>query len=55
MRLDRELRLYSRFVPWTGLISCLFLAFWVEPTIWIVGGGLIAVGLGLRLLVRGLR
>lgn len=41
---DQE-RLYPRFVPWVGLLSCLFLAFWVELRIWLVGLGLIAAGL----------
>lgn len=50
--LDHDLRLYPRFVPVAGLISCLFLAFWVEPTAWIAGVALIVVGFGLRLAVR---
>jgi basic amino acid/polyamine antiporter, APA family len=38
-------RLYPRFIPWLGLTSCLFLAFWVEQWIWMIGLGLIALGL----------
>ncbi len=45
MRLSESERLYPRFIPWTGLIACLFLAFWVEPLIWMTGLGMIGVGL----------
>ncbi|MFN0199520.1 MAG: APC family permease [Planctomycetaceae bacterium] len=45
IRLKEEERLYPRLIPWLGLASCLFLAFWVEPLIWMIGLGLIAVGL----------
>lgn len=45
LRLPAEERLYSRGFAWTGLAACLFLAFWVEPRIWLIGLGLIGVGL----------
>jgi APA family basic amino acid/polyamine antiporter len=45
IRLRSEERLYPRFIPWCGLAACLFLAFWVEPWIWIAGLGLISLGL----------
>ncbi len=45
IRLSESERLYPRFIPWVGLISCLFLAFWVEQRIWMIGLGLIALGL----------
>nr|WP_277922514.1 APC family permease [Coleofasciculus sp. FACHB-1120] len=38
-------RLYPKWIAWTGLGSCLFLAFWVEPQIWQMGLGLIVAGL----------
>jgi APA family basic amino acid/polyamine antiporter len=38
-------RRYPRLIAWLGLASCLFLAFWVDPTIWLVGLGLIRLGL----------
>ena len=44
IRLKEEERLYPRVIPWLGLFSCLFLAFWVERLIWMIGLGLIAVG-----------
>ncbi|MEM1354620.1 MAG: APC family permease [Planctomycetota bacterium] len=45
LRLPVEHRLYPRFFSWAGLGGCLFLAWWVEPIYWIVGSGLIVVGL----------
>jgi APA family basic amino acid/polyamine antiporter len=45
IRLSDEERLYPRFIAWLGLGTCLFLAFWVEATIWMIGLGLIAAGL----------
>jgi APA family basic amino acid/polyamine antiporter len=43
-RLKESERLYPRWIPWTGLTACLFLAFWVEPRIWAVGLAMIAAG-----------
>ena len=40
-----ELRLYPRFIPACGLFGCLFLAFWIEPGIWIPGLALIVIGI----------
>jgi APA family basic amino acid/polyamine antiporter len=45
LRLPASQRRYPRFIPALGLAACLFLAFWVEPTIWIVGLGLLTLGL----------
>jgi APA family basic amino acid/polyamine antiporter len=45
LRLPPQDRLYPRWIAWTGLAACLFLAFWVEPIIWLVGLGLIGAGL----------
>jgi APA family basic amino acid/polyamine antiporter len=45
LRMTPDERRYPRIVPLAGLLSCLFLAFWVEPTIWLIGLGLIAAGL----------
>lgn len=45
IRLTAEQRLYPRFVPWIGLISCTFLAFWVDQAVWLSGLGLIVGGL----------
>jgi APA family basic amino acid/polyamine antiporter len=38
-------RLYPKWIGGLGLVSCLFLAFWVESAIWQIGLGLIAAGL----------
>ncbi|MEX2404673.1 MAG: APC family permease [Balneolales bacterium] len=40
-----ELRLYPRWMPAMGLFGCLFLAFWIDPKIWI--SGLLLLGLGI--------
>ncbi|MBD2728474.1 amino acid permease [Nostoc sp. FACHB-892] len=45
LRLAPSERLYPVWVGWLGLVSCLFLAFWVESSIWQVGLGLIVAGL----------
>jgi basic amino acid/polyamine antiporter, APA family len=44
-RLNASERIFPRFIPWAGLLSCLALAFWVEPRIWGTGLALIVVGL----------
>ncbi|MEO9593380.1 MAG: amino acid permease, partial [Rhodopirellula bahusiensis] len=51
-RLTSEERLFSPIVPWLGLASCLGLAFWVQPKIWIVGLALIVVGLMFQRLMK---
>ncbi|HLT35367.1 MAG TPA: APC family permease [Enhygromyxa sp.] len=48
LRLPAEQRRFPRVIPALGLICCLGLAFWVEPMIWGIGLGLIAVGLAWR-------
>lgn len=45
LQLKREERLYPKWIGWVGLAACLFLAFWVEVQIWLIGLGLILVGL----------
>lgn len=45
LRLPAESRLYPSWIPACGLLSCLGLAFWVEPEIWFSGLALIGVGL----------
>lgn len=45
LRLPPPHRRYPRWIPALGLASCLFLAFWVEPRIWLSGLGLVAAGL----------
>jgi APA family basic amino acid/polyamine antiporter len=53
-QLPADKRRYPRIVAAFGLLACLFLAFWVEPAIWITGSLLIVVGLGWRWLARKL-
>lgn len=45
LKLSDSDRLYPKWIAWVGLLSCLFLAFWVEQRVWLVGIGLIVVGL----------
>jgi APA family basic amino acid/polyamine antiporter len=45
LRLPAASRLFPRAVPALGFVSCLALAFWVEPRIWLTGLALIAIGL----------
>jgi basic amino acid/polyamine antiporter, APA family len=52
LRLSPAERLYPQWLAWVGLTACLFLAFWVEKQIWLVGLALIAVGLIWRAIVR---
>lgn len=40
-----EFQLYPRWIPVSGFFGCLFLAFWIDPIIWI--SGLILIGFGL--------
>jgi APA family basic amino acid/polyamine antiporter len=46
IRMSDAERRYPRAIAWLGLLSCLFLAFWVDRTIWLFGLLLIAIGLG---------
>ncbi len=58
IRMQPEERLYPVIIAWLGLASCLFLAFWVEPKIWLIGLGLCGVGLvwwGVANALRGQR
>lgn len=45
LQLKPQERLFPRITAWLGLAACLFLAFWVEPSVWLVGLALIGVGL----------
>lgn len=45
LMMPKELRLYPVWIPAAGLFGCLFLAFWIEPAIWISGVALILIGL----------
>jgi APA family basic amino acid/polyamine antiporter len=44
LQLNADERLFPRWIAWGGLFSCLFLASWVESTIWMIG--LLLLGLG---------
>lgn len=44
LRLPKQETLYPRFVSWAGLISCLFLAFWIDWQVWLSGLVLLSIG-----------
>src|SRR5690606_58077 len=52
LQLNASVRLFPRVIPALGLGACLFLACWVERTIWMVGLGLIGGGLVWHVLAR---
>ena len=45
LQLSSEERLYPRWMAWFTLTSCLFLVFWIEWKVWLIGLGLIGLGL----------
>ncbi len=45
LQLSQDERLFPRWVSWAGLAACLFLAFWVPVDVWLLGLGLIVLGL----------
>lgn len=52
LRLSASERYYPRIVPALGLVSCLGLAAFIEPTIWLAGLGLLVAGIVGRLVLR---
>lgn len=54
LRLPKSSRRYPRWIALLGLVSCIGLAFWVEPAIWLTGLGLILAGLLGRSVARRL-
>lgn len=44
LRLPLMHRRFPRWIAWGGLLACVFLAFWVEPAIWLAGSAAIGVG-----------
>ena len=52
LRLPAEQRMFPRWVAAAGLVGCLSLAFWVEARVWLVGLGLLALGLAAHLARR---
>jgi basic amino acid/polyamine antiporter, APA family len=53
LRLSASERIYPKWLGWFGLSACLFLAFWVELKIWLIGLGLIIAGLIWRKVFKG--
>jgi APA family basic amino acid/polyamine antiporter len=54
LQLSDQERLFPRPIAWAGLAACLFLAFWVETFIWVIGLGLIVLGLIWHVIARRL-
>ena len=54
LQLRSDDRLFSPLFAWTGLVACLFLAFFVEWQIWAAGLALIVVGLIWHMIARRL-
>jgi basic amino acid/polyamine antiporter, APA family len=52
LQLKGDERLFPRWLAWGGLAACLFLAFWVDVEIWLLGLGMIAAGLGWHAVAR---
>lgn len=52
LRLPPEQRRYPGWLAWLGLAGCLFLAFWVQTRIWMLGLCLIGAGLVWHLIAR---
>jgi len=51
LRLSSEERLFPRWLAVCGLISCLFLAFWVEVSVWVVGLVIIGAGVAWQMVI----
>ena len=45
LQLEDHERLYPRWLAWLTLASGIFLAFWIEWKVWVIGSGLIGLGL----------
>jgi APA family basic amino acid/polyamine antiporter len=54
LQIPDDERLYPKWIAWVGLSACLFLAFWVEQQIWLVGVGLIGAGLLWKTVIKKL-
>jgi APA family basic amino acid/polyamine antiporter len=54
LRLPPEDRRFPRWISVGGLVACVFLAFWVDPIVWLVGLALLAAGFAGRALFRRL-
>ncbi len=55
LRLPAEQRIYPRWVAVTGLVACLLLVVFVDARVWLVGAGVIIVGVAAHRLRQRLR
>jgi APA family basic amino acid/polyamine antiporter len=45
LRIPRGDRMFPKWMAAAGLVACAFLAFWVDPAVWLAGLAMVAVGL----------
>ncbi len=50
LALPSELRRFPKWVSVAGLVSCAFLSFWVDTTIWLAGAGILLAGVAWRVI-----
>ncbi|CAN5466433.1 APC family permease [soil metagenome] len=55
LKLTANERRYPRWLAWLGLAACVFLAFWVDVWVWVIGLGVVAAGVAINAAVRHLR
>ena len=55
LRLPPSARLYPKWLAWLGLGACLFLSCWVETGFWILGLGMILIGLAWQRTMRRIK
>jgi len=54
LQLSDDERLFPRWIGYAGLGACLFLAFWVEVQVWLIGLGVLGLGLIWQLIANRL-
>ena len=52
LKLPKKERMFPKWIAVIGLLSCLFLAFWVPREVWLIGIGLIISGFFWRVLMK---
>ena len=55
LRLKKEQRIYPVVFSWIGFFCCITLAFWVDKEIWLIGLGMIVLGLILQVIMQAVQ
>lgn len=55
LQLEEGHRRFPRWTAWTGLASCVFLSFWVDPVTWLAGVVIVSFGLAGRWVISAAR